>query len=295
MPILEEKTKKICYETFGDSDKPCLALIAGFGAQLLSWSEELIEGLVAAGFYVVIFDNRDVGLSSYYDDLDTPIVMEAIAKLQQGQAVSSPYSLRDMADDVVTLMDGLQIAKAHIAGISMGGQIAQVFAVAHSDRTLSLTVIASGSGEPGLPPPNDAVMDFFFSTKDSATSLESAIERHIEQHKIYYHPDDFDFELSREKLETSYRRAYHPAGNQRQLLAMICAEPRTEALKQLTVPLLVIHGDYDPVFPAEHGRQLASLVDHAHLEMIKDMGHGLPKRVHQTILESMKKMLLKAS
>ncbi len=289
MPILEKDKKKICYECVGDRQHPALILIAGFGAQLINWDEEFINGLVSAGFCVITFDNRDTGLSSYYDQLDTPSVMDVIAKKQQGETVFPPYTLSDMAGDVVTLMDGLEIEKAHIAGISMGGQIAQVFAIEHPDRILSLTVIASGSGDPSLPPPTQAVLNFFFNPKEPG-DLAAAIERHVELHKIYYHPDDYDVELSRQRLTQSYQRAYHPKGNQRHLLAMICAEPRTEALKNVRVPLLVIHGDYDPVFPAEHGRQLASLVDHAHLEMIENLGHGLPKRTYDTIAGLLKKV-----
>lgn len=285
MDILERNNQKICYQTAGVETDPCLMLIMGITGQLVHWPNDLIQGLADSGFYVIIFDNRDVGLSSYYDHLKTPSISEVITQKQQGKMVNSPYSLSDMADDIVILMEGLGIAEAHIAGISMGGQIAQIFAIKHPEKTLTLTLIATSSGDPSLPPAKQAVLSFFFGSKKPVTDLVSAIERHVAQYKIYNHPDDFDIEDTARLQTLAYKRAYHPAGNQRQLLAMVCAEARSEALKKLELPTLIIHGDYDPVFSADHGKQLAECIPNSQLEIISNMGHGIPKRIYSHFTE----------
>ena len=174
MPIIKsERDVSICYEFFGDPSNPCVIFIAGITGQLISWPDSIIQGLVNAGFYVVTFDNRDVGLSSYYDHLDTPPLSAAIAAIKQGKMFNPPYTLNDMAQDIVILMDQLTVTKAHIVGISMGGQIAQIFAIEHPDRILSLTCIATSSGDPELPPPNPEVMDFFFNSHNDSNDFDS--------------------------------------------------------------------------------------------------------------------------
>ena len=288
MPIIKsERDVSICYEFFGDPSNPCVIFIAGITGQLISWPDSIIQGLVNAGFYVVTFDNRDVGLSSYYDHLDTPPLSAAIAAIKQGKMFNPPYTLNDMAQDIVILMDQLTVTKAHIVGISMGGQIAQIFAIEHPDRILSLTCIATSSGDPELPPPNPEVMDFFFNSHNDSNDFDSLVSRHVAQYKLYNHPDDFDLDSTKALHEKAYQRAYHPEGNQRHLLAMISANPRGELLKSVVVPSLIIHGDCDPVVPLEHGKQLAECLTNRHLFIIERMGHGLPKRVCALAVKAM--------
>lgn len=287
MPILKKQNISICYETFGNKTDPCVILIMGITGQLINWPNELTQNLANAGFYVIIFDNRDTGLSTYYDELETPNLADAVNKKQQGKKINLPYTLHDMANDLLVLMDGLQIDRAHIVGVSMGGQIAQIFAIEHPERLLSLTLIATSSGDPGLPPPHPEVLDFFFNTDANNRNLESSINRHVQQYKIYHHPDDFDLEAVRKMQKKAYQRAYHPIGNQRQLLAMIFAEPRGKKLQSVSAPSLIIHGDYDPVTPLEHGKQLAKSLPNSHLLIIEKMGHGLPARVCPIIVDAM--------
>lgn len=288
MFLIEKEGRKICYQATGNKQHPCLILIAGITGQLINWSPDFIDALATAGFYVVTFDNRDVGLSSYYDHLETPSMQEIIAKLQQGQPVNAPYSYHDMADDIRLLMDELNISKAHIAGNSMGGQIAQVFALDYPERTISLTLVATTSGDRDLSPPTQEVTNFFFNGRP-ITNIAEAIERHIAQYKIYLHPDDFDAAAARTICEKAYARAYHPAGNQRQLIAMLTAHPRGEALQKIMLPTFIIHGDYDPVFPLDHGQRLADVLENSELCVIPNMGHGLPKRAYTPIIEALSK------
>lgn len=276
--LLEKDGKQICYRTMGDQGKPALILIGGISSQLVGWPEDFLRDLLNQGFRVVVFDHRDVGRSSYYDHLETPSVMAFLEQMQQGTLMDVPYSLDDMADDVITLMDGLEIEKSHVLGVSMGGQVAQVLAINHPDRVTHLTLVSTSSADRDLPPPSQEVMGFFFGSQKPITDLESAIERHIAQYKIYNHPDDFDFDEAEKKLTTAYQRAYHPEGFQRQLLAMMAAPPRGDALKQLDVPCLIVHGDYDPVFSMAHAERLADSLSNSDLLAVKDMGHSLPTR-----------------
>lgn len=288
MPILKRNNIVICYEAFGNANNPCVILITGITGQLIDWPSEIIQGLVNKGFYVIAFDNRDVGLSSYYDHLATPTLIEALAVIQQQSAAfQPPYTLNDMAADIIHLMDGLNITKAHIVGGSMGGQIAQIFALEHVERILSLTCMSTSSGDPNLPPPKPEVLDLFFAPRTPVKDLESYIANRIKVHKIYDHPEDFDEQQVRIKAEKSYLRAYHPEGNQRQLMVMMFAAPRGKKLQQLQVSSLIIHGDCDPVVPIEHGEQLAKCLVNSRLVIIKNMGHSLPKKTYTQITDSL--------
>lgn len=275
----------IYYETAGNPADPCIIMIMGLSGQLINWSPELIQGLAKNGYYVVIFDNRDCGLSKHYDELYTPNPAEAYAAAQLGTVFHPPYTLKDMADDVLLLMDELKIAKAHILGISMGGIIAQYVALNYPKRALSMTCIASTSSDPSLPPAHPEVLAFFFSPHREEENLSSYIDSKIALHQLYYHPDHFNQERSTAFLKKSYERSHKSSGFQRQVLAMVAEGPRTDRLKQLQIPALIIHGTYDKVFPVEHGQHLAQILPNSHLEIIDKMGHGLPDVLNNRIID----------
>jgi len=271
------KVFPICYETFGNPHHPCIILITGIGGQLIDWPPLVTQGLADKGFYVVTFDNRDSGLSHHYDELGVPNLEEAIALKQRGEPFQPPYTLEDMASDVIVLMDELQIEKAHVGGGSMGGIIAQYVALNFPDRVLSLICIFSTSGDPQLPPAKKEVMDFFASSfTETNKSIETLVNNKLKLFRLYNHPDYFDEEKVRQQTMIATQRNYDAIGFKRTLLALICAEPRTERLRHLQPPSLIIHGDYDPVFPLEHGKQLAACLPNSHLEIIEKMGHGIP-------------------
>jgi pimeloyl-ACP methyl ester carboxylesterase len=282
--FIERNGRTICYKTFGAPTNPCIILIMGLGGQLINWPTEITQGLADKGFYVITFDNRDAGLSSYYDDLKTPEIMEAMLAKKMGMKVSLPYTLEEMAADVLVLMDGLDIQKAHMVGVSMGGMISQLLALHFPERVLSLTCIASTSSDPDLPPATPEVFALFFTGIGVKEDIESAVNHRMQIHKVYNHPDDVNEDAVRKHFVMSYQRAYHPEGFKRQLLAIIFAKPRVEALKQLKIPTLIIHGDYDPAFPVEHGKQLAELIPNSHLEIIEKMGHGFPESAYEKLV-----------
>ncbi len=282
----EDGSHVICYESFGNKTHPCVLLIAGITAQLTWWPTALVQGLVDAGFYVVTFDHRDTGLSRQYDHLVAPALGDVIASLQRGESFSPPYTLEDMADDVAVLMDLLSINAAHMVGMSMGGMIAQLFAMRHPARTLSLTAIASTTSDTDLPPPSPEVMAFFMRPPQT-DELDALIERHVQQYRLYYHPRDFDLDAVVQERQQAYHRAYHPGGNARQMLALLAAQPRGERLKQLRVPSLILHGDCDPVFSEAHARRLADCLLSSRLRLFHHMGHGIPDRLVGGMIEAM--------
>ncbi len=276
---------KIAYETFGNPNHSPLILISGFGSQLINWPQKLLDGLAEKDFYVIVFDNRDVGLSTYYDHLETPNLSDVIALKEKGIILDPPYSLNDMASDIILLMATLAVKKAHIAGVSMGGMIAQIFASEFPDRILSLTCIATTSGDNDLPSPSPEVMNFFSSPSRAIDNLEGFLEHRLKIFRIYNHPDAESEIAAREIFKKTYERAYHPEGSLRQLLAIISAKPRNENLKNLKTHTLIIHGDSDPAFSIEHAEQLNNLIPKSRLEIIENMGHGLPEAALPKIVE----------
>lgn len=282
----------LCYETNGESSNPCVLFIAGIGGQLVNWPQELIQGLVDKGFYVVTFDNRDAGLSKHYDEFGQPNLND----LLQGKMPEKFYTLDDMAADAVLLLDKLHINKAHIVGMSMGGMIAQLVAINYPDRVESLTCIATSSGEKGLPEARPEVQKFFFAPKrDKQGTKEEFIKEKTALYKVYNHPEYFDEEESRRLHERIYERNHDSSGFMRQLIAMAIAASRTERLGKLDVPALVIHGDYDPAFPLEHGKQLADAIHGSQLVVLEKFGHGLPTYFCRILVDKMSDFYVNAA
>jgi pimeloyl-ACP methyl ester carboxylesterase len=234
----------------------------------------------------VIFDNRDSGLSHIYSDFDVPSLEAFNEMMAQGQTFIPPYALQDMAHDIILLMDQLEIDQAHLAGISMGGMISQVFALQFPTRILSLICIASTTGDTHLPPPAQAVLDFFSSPKRSYESFESFIESKVYSDRIYNHPEYFDAERARAYNMRAYQRAYHPQGFMRQLYAVICATPRGTQLQSSKIPSLIIHGTHDPVFSLAHGEYLAQILK-CKLTVVDKMGHSLLEQFSEQIAQAM--------
>lgn len=266
---------RIEYETFGDAASPALLLIAGNGAQLLFWDTAFCRSLAENGLYVIRFDNRDAGLSSKCDVAGVPDIMATIQAAMAGQPVRAPYTLSDMADDAVGLLDALGIAKAHICGASMGGMIAQVVAYRHPQRVRSLTSIMSNTGNPTAPQAKPeaiaAVVAPPPTQRDAYVAHNMAVWRNI------WSPG-FPFEEARARafLEQSYDRSFCPAGMARQNVAVIACGDRRPSLATIKAPTLVIHGADDPLIPFGAGKETAQVVPGARLVRIAGMGHDMP-------------------
>lgn len=274
---------RIAYETFGESSFPALLLIAGNGAQMLVWEVEFCESLAKTGLFVIRFDNRDAGLSTKFDEAGVPDMMAAIKAAMAGEAVESAYSLDDMADDCVGLLDALSIEKAHICGASMGGMIAQVVAYRHPKHVLSLTSIMSCTGNPHVPQgKQDAIAAVVAPAPEER---EAYIEHNINVWRKIWSPGfPFEEERARAFFEQSYDRSHYPQGMARQNTAVIASGDRSPLLSSITAPTLVIHGTDDPLIPSEAGKDTAQVIPGARLLLIDGMGHDLPKGIWAEIV-----------
>ena len=276
MPKTTANGIEIHYEEQGDPAAPAMLLIMGFGAQLMLWPDELVEALAAQGFRVIRYDNRDVGLSQKFDGVKAPgfVKMTLLSKI--GFTPKVPYTLADMVDDGVGLLDALGIERAHIVGASMGGMIAQHVAARHPDRCLSLTTVFSTTGNPKLPPARPEAMKALITRPDS-TEEGVLVEHGMMLARTigspgYPAPED----RLRERTLASVRRSFYPEGPTRHLSAIVADGDRRAMLRDIAVPTLVLHGEDDPLVPCEGGRDTAASIPGAKLKTIPGWGHDLP-------------------
>ncbi len=264
----------IYFEHRGARANPRVLFVHGLGCQLVQWPESLIEGVVDAGFCAVMFDNRDVGYSDGPEQ-PAPTVEALLAARDRPSVLTPPYTLADMADDVVALLDHLGQGGAHVIGLSMGGMISQTLAIEHPGRVYSLTSIMSSTGNPGLPGPAGEVVGALIGSV-AGGDTETIIAQTIQASKIFGGPH-YDSELhgigrfARRAVE----RAHRPEGVMRQLAAILTADDRREALGHLDVPTLVIHGNADPLVPVEAGRDTTASIPGATYVEIDKLGHDL--------------------
>ncbi len=271
------------YDTFGARSDDALLLIMGLGAQMTLWDEEFCGALADRGHFVIRYDNRDVGLSSKFEQAGKPDLVSVMSRAASGQTVSAPYLLDDMADDAAGLLDALEIEAAHLVGASMGGMIAQTVAVRHPRRVRSLVSIMSSTGNPELPPAKPDAMAILM--RDRVTDREGAIEQMVEAQRVLSGPGfPFDEERVRSRAARQFDRSFYPEGIARQLTAIVASGNRKPALADVTAPTLVIHGDADPLVPIEGGRDTAEAIPGAELLVIEGMGHDLPPRAWPRII-----------
>ncbi len=267
---------ELAYEIAGGNSGEKVILVQGLGYPLNAWPESFVKGLVAQGYQVIRFDNRDVGQSSYMDALGAPSVTAVIGELMQGKPVEVPYSLADMAQDVLGLMDTLNIGAAHVIGMSMGGMIAQEAVLAAPDRFLSLTCIMSSTNNPALPGPSEAV-SMHLATPPKSAEPEDLLAYQIKTKKLIGSPayPMTDAEVQAFVLSLAMR-GIHPQGIVRQTLAVLTAGDRRARLAEINLPTLVLHGEDDPLVPVECGLEIANSVTGAELTLFPGMGHEIP-------------------
>jgi len=281
------------YETFGDRAGRPILLIMGLGSQMTRWEEEFCQNLAGRGHFVIRFDNRDVGLSTHFHEAGLPNVQKAMAASLTGEPVEAPYTLDDMADDAVGLLDGLGIPKAHVCGVSMGGMIAQAMAIRHPDRLLSMISIMSRTGDPAEPQARPEAMAVLLAP--TPTEREAALDHMVKTRRTIGSPGfPFDEADTRKKAARDYDRAFDPAGVTRQLVAVLAHGNRKPALASVRLPTLVIHGADDPLVPVEAGRITAEAVPGAEILIIEGMGHDLPIGVWPRVTEAISGFTSKA-
>ncbi|HEY69069.1 MAG TPA: alpha/beta fold hydrolase [Anaerolineae bacterium] len=276
---------EIVYDTFGEPIAPALLLIMGLGAQMVSWDEDFCRELAGRDYYVIRFDNRDVGLSTKFDEAGIPNTLALLQAQMQGEPVQAPYTLRDMADDAAGLLDALGIEAAHVVGASMGGMIAQAMAIHHPDRVRTLTSIMSSTGNPDLPPPTAEALEILL--KPAPTDRDGYLESAVQSWQVLGGPG---FPVDEDRIRTRAGRAFdrglHPEGTARQMAAVLASGSRKEALRSVTVPTLVIHGDADPLVPVEGGIDTADAVPGAELLIVEGMGHDLPPALWPRMIDA---------
>lgn len=245
------------FEAFGRSDQPSVLLIMGLGSQMTAWDPPLCEAIAELGYYVIRYDNRDVGLSTWFDE------------------AGATYSIGDMADDAAGLLDYLGIKAAHVVGVSMGGMIAQTFAVKYPQRTRTLTSIMSTTGDHAVGQAHPQALAVLMMSRPR--SRDEAIEQSVMLRRTIGSPGfAFDERDVRDRAGAAYDRAFHPAGTGRQLAAIMVQPDRTVALGTLSMPVLVIHGEEDPLIDPSGGRATAAAIPGSQLKIIPGMGHNLP-------------------
>jgi pimeloyl-ACP methyl ester carboxylesterase len=275
MPNVSANGIQIEYETFGEPSSPALLLIAGIGGQMIGWDEELCKKWAQKGLYVIRFDNRDVGLTSKMEEAGIPDIEAVVKAVKNGEKPNVPYTMGDMADDSVGLLDALKIDKAHICGISMGGIIAQTIAFKHPTRVRSMTLIYSTTGNPELPQPKPEVMELLLTPPPPGR--DGFIEYMMKLYKRIHGPGfPIDEAWHRQLAGRSFDRMLYGPGKARQFAAITAQGNRKPLLASITAPTLVIHGADDPLILAASGRDCAEAIAGAKLMIIDGMGHDMP-------------------
>jgi pimeloyl-ACP methyl ester carboxylesterase len=260
----------------GPANGEPLLLIMGLGMQLIAWPQDLVQLLIARGFRVIRFDNRDAGLSAGFDHLGKPQVAAAGLRYALHLPVPAPYTLADMALDAIGVLDALGIRRAHICGASLGGMVAQHLAAEHPERVQSLTLIMTTSGARRLPQPSMRVRGALLA-RPRGRDTEAIVDHLVGLLGVIGSPA-FPPEPAalRSRLQTLVRRAWRPAGTTRQLLAVMADGDRTPLLARIQAPTCVVHGEADPLVPVAAGRDLAARIAGAQADFIPGMGHDLP-------------------
>lgn len=262
------------FDTFGSPSDPALLLIMGFTAQMVAWESDLCDMLAADGLHVIRFDNRDCGLSTHLDGIVVNSEAVIRAAMMQEPIPAVPYTLSDMAADAAGLLDHLGIERAHVLGASMGGMIAQTFAIDYPQRTLSLTSVMSQTGEPEYGESTPEALEALLTPPP--TDREGYIKfspRWQVWHSRKYRSD----ELSYAAAVRDFDRMFYPEGGVRQLTAIYASGSRAEALQKLDVPTLVVHGRDDTLIAPSGGQRTAELIPNSRFLMLEDMGHDLPR------------------
>ena len=252
---------EIYYESFGEADRPTLLLVNGLGSQCINYAEEWCRQFADAGFHVVRFDNRDVGLSSKLDGED--------------------YTLTDMGADALAVLDAVGVGAAHVMGCSMGGMIVQRLAIDHVDRLLSMTSVMSTTGEPGYGSSSEAARSVLLAPP--ASSRTEYVDRQLAALQVYgSKPEWLDADLIRARAGAAFDRCFWPSGVARQMRAVVADGSRADGLRSLRLPTLVMHGSRDTLIDPSGGRRTAELVPGARYVEIKGMGHDYPPAVWAT-------------
>ena len=278
MGIIQTGRVEIAYETSGSGEAGVVILIRGQGTQLIHWPESFYEAFSTRGFRTIRFDNRDTGLSGKFNGIAGRELEALKRRIAAGEQIDPPYTMDDMALDVIALMDGLDIDTAHIVGYSMGGGIAQLLAAEYPARVLSMTSIMSGSG-----PVDATLIDALWSVRKSRQAFIREWVEYVRQFggKKYFEGDDY----SRRIAAAAFDRCYSPDGANRQLLAIFSMKNRKDRVRAISVPTLVVSGGDDLLMPPARGKETAELIPGATFQLIDGMGHDISPSLGKPLAE----------
>jgi pimeloyl-ACP methyl ester carboxylesterase len=274
----------INYDSFGDKSHPAIVLIMGLATQMIYWDEQFCKLLASQGYWVIRFDNRDNGKSTWLDSIPPPTSLALLTNAVFKRPLGATYLLSDMMQDTVGLLDALQLESAHIVGASMGGMIAQEIAIHHPHRVKSLTSIMSTTGNRKLPKPSAAFS--FKMLKPPPKDVDKAVTYGMHVWRMIqgnYYPFDQPKVLG--LITRALQRGFNPSGNTRQLAAILDSPDRTEALNTLTVPSLILHGEADPLVLVACGYATAKAIPNAKIKTYPGMGHTIPSQLYADITE----------
>ena len=282
MPTVEANDIEIAYETHGRPDDPTILLVMGFTAQLTAWDDQFCSLLVESGHHVVRYDNRDCGLSTKFHGQIVDIA--ALMAAEDGAGLpDAPYTLSDMAADGIALLDVLGIEAAHVVGASMGGMIVQTMAIDHPSRVASMTSIMSTTGNPEYMESSPEAMATLMAPPpaDREAYIAGAGDTRVWSSKRY-----FDLDNAKARAAVAYDRSFYPEGAGRQLAAIGATGDREPALAGIDVPTLVIHGRDDTLITPVGGLRTAEVIDGAHMLLVSDMGHDIPRPLQPMLVDA---------
>lgn len=276
----------LAYRTHGRPGHPAVLLIAGLGAQLVGWDDDLCELFAGHGLFVIRFDNRDSGHSTHLHDAPPPDTLAAFG----GDRSSAAYLLTDLADDTVGLLDALSLPAAHLIGVSMGGMIAQTVAALHPTRVRTLTSIMANTGAPATSRSTPEAQRMLL--RAPATTREGVIEGAVTSWRILGSPGyPQEEQLVRARAARSYDRGLDARGTARQLVAVLASGDRTAQVSTIRAPTLVVHGAADPLVPLPGGLATAAAIPGAELLVLPGVGHDLPRPVWQSVIAGFLELL----
>jgi pimeloyl-ACP methyl ester carboxylesterase len=271
---------ELAYAASGDPEGAPLLLVSGLGGQLVDWPPDLVAAFEREGFYVIRFDNRDSGLSEKLEGEADPQAAAA------GDGAAPSYTLFDMADDAVALLDALGFDRAHVLGASMGGAILQCMLIRHPDRLASACVVMATTGDPEVGQAKPEALEALLASQP--TGREATIEAFVAMSRIISGGGfPFDDDAMRAQATRSYDRMFYPAGQARHLAAMAATGDRTSALRSVTVPTVVVHGELDPLVGVSGGEAVARAIPESQLVVIPGMGHEFPQGAWPHIVEAL--------
>lgn len=277
---------KFYVEVGGEPNAPVIVLIMGLGAQSLAWPNEFCQALIAAGFRVVRFDNRDIGKSSKLKHKKLTAVHQSalykaklLSRFSLGlplKNIDAPYDLYDMAEDVHQLLKVLGITRYHVLGQSMGGMITQIMAARYPQQVQKIGLLSTSNNRPLSRPPALKSIRAFTQTPPAKTNLEDVTAHFVKTFKTIASPNFFDETHAHARVKSLFERRFYPKGTQRQLLAILATGSLVRLNRQINQPTLIVHGKQDRLIPVSHAKTLSKHIQQARLVVFDELGHDMP-------------------